>query len=681
MTTTVKKKSCEKWMWLDLTGFDNRHSDFWVKEFLDEAGFIPDAISILLVSPRFVHEHIGLDHEKVLPPDCCSYIKPRIIKRERQAWTNRQVKGVVDELHRYGIKAYMSIFATLFSIVDGPVKDTEWTEKHPELLCTRKNGKKHSSLNALKRFKDGSFYEDFYVAKLDAVMKDYGFDGLHAADGYSPPSLPIFEGDFSDDMVEQFMRATGVTLPTGIGLMCDGKPDATAKRSAWLWEHRRADWIEFYAARTVQFWRKTISVLKKREKKIVLNNAWTREPFEALYRYGVDYKRIADLGIDGFVPETVSTYVQTHSDCAGSNNPLYDSLATVLMMKAHTPDIPLTGLCGLRDWAENWDNLEHARPMLEREIYSMSNLYFYDGKGALQRSWDGSMFCLSEDVRSWEWQWLKEKWDLGFSFEVKRVHGATLIWSSRAFAAQLSDYLATWRWTAHRLLTALMSRGAPIYAAASVGNLATITGPILILNPHLYPEAELKSIAAYKGGPIILIGGESARFSKTDPDVRFEDVYPPNQLSCRVYGAKVKGDSGIWSDGEEPIHPNPMAVPDELNWQKPLYSRKVSKGFLDACAQAISDCASPIKVFKGGADIKVLALEGEQGVLRLLVGNDAYRSISAEIDMGLPIADAHVVTRFPLMPYGWEGPQIWKGSLFRLEIPPRGMSIVDITLK
>ena len=221
----------------------------------------------------------------------------------------------------------------------------------------------------------------------------------------------------------------------------------------------------------------------------------------------------------------------------------------------------------------------------------------------------------------------------------------------------------------------------PVYAVASVENLAVVKGPILVLNPHLYPEAELKALAAYKGGPIIFVGGETARFPKTDPDVRFEDVYPPNQLSCRVYGAKVKVASRIRSDGEETIPPNPMAVPDDANWRKPLNSRKVSNGFLDACAQVISDCASPIKVCKGGMDIKVFAVEGAPGVLRFLVGNDAYHSISSEIDVGQPIADARVATRFPSMPYGWSGPQIWEGSRFVIKVPPRGMTIVDITLK
>ncbi|MDD5704780.1 MAG: hypothetical protein PHR35_02565 [Kiritimatiellae bacterium] len=670
----------ERWMWIDLTGFDAGQPDGGVNAFFDEAGFVPTAMSLLLFSPRFLHEHTGLECERVLPPDCCSYIKPRTRKRARQAWTNRQVKALIDELHRHDIKVYLSIFATLYSVVDGPVRETEWSEKHPELLGIRRNGQKHTSLNALKRFRDGAYYEDFYVARLEAVMRDYGFDGLHGADGYAPPALPIFEADFSDDMVEQFLLATGATLPTDVASSCDGQPEAIARRASWLWQHRRAEWIGFHAARTTMFWRKVATMLHRHNRKIVLNNAWTREPFEALYRYGVDYLSLTDAGIDGFVPETVSTCLQTESD-ARLTNPLYDSLATVLLMKARTPELPLTGLCCTRDTAENWDNLEHARPMLEREIYSMCNLYRYDGKGVLQRCWAGPFFCLSEDVRASEWQWLHEKWELGFSFNPCRTHGATLVWSQRAFEAQLPDFLATRRWTTHRLLTALLSRGAPVHAVTDVADLDGLTGPLLVLNPHLFPKAELELLARHQGGPIVFVGGEAPHPGiNSKLSLAFDDVYPPQPLACRVYGTQAGVPPALRTEGPEEFPPDAMAVPDEGNWTKPLYARKVSTAFLDACAQAISACASPIKVVSDTPEIRVQALENTKGELRLLIANDAWQSRTATIAMGRTILRARVRTCFPLMPYGLSGPDIWEGARLAVKVPMRGMTIVDAEL-
>jgi len=35
--------NCQRWMWIELIGFDNEEADYRVQTFLDNAGFLPDA--------------------------------------------------------------------------------------------------------------------------------------------------------------------------------------------------------------------------------------------------------------------------------------------------------------------------------------------------------------------------------------------------------------------------------------------------------------------------------------------------------------------------------------------------------------------------------------------------------------------------------------------------------------
>lgn len=664
------KRLYEKWMWTELLGFDNYTVDFSVKEFLDNAGFVPHALSLHLFSPDFIHLHQGIKREITFPPDFCSYIKSYNSIRKRQAWTNYQLKGLITELHKYGIQVYCSFFS--------------WTERYPELLETKKTGEKNNSICPLLRFKGNIYYEDFFIQKLTAVMKDYGFDGFHAADGYSSNRLPLYESDYSDDMVDQFVQTTGVKFPLGIRKQCGTQKETLSKRADWIWQNKRCEWINFYADRWEKFFRKVVTALHKQEKKVVVNNAWTKEPFQALYRYGVDYKKIAVAGIDAFIPETVSTATATDFKEPTETNFLYDSLATVLLMKAYTPQVPMIGLNGTRDIQEQWDNLAHAPTALEREIYSLSNLYHYDSRGKLSHCFNGPLFCLADDVRSYEWQWLQKKWDLGFSFNPKRIIGTTLVWSDRAFEQQLPDFIETRRWTTHRIVYELMSRGAPIYTVVNVNDLSRLAGAdLLVTNPHLYPKEELKSILSYKEGTIIMIGGRTPGLPK--PDFQFEDIYQPNQMFCGVYGrTKKKFDVKIKKEEGEKI-PGDMkkiAEPQEkmsrayiLSWFKELYFRKVSNSFLEACTRVISGYTSPIRVLKGEPSIKTFAVEGEAGILRFFVGNDSFRNIWAEVEIDKEVESVKVVTEFPCVPI------VPVGSKFTVHVPTRGIVIVDVKEK
>ena len=120
-------------IWMNLTGFEKTDEDRGVERFLNGAGFVPEAITGLFCHSDFFHLHRGMDEEYVLPPDNCSYWgSPRNLERERQDWTNYDVKKLTSELHKRGIEFYASVFGT----VTGNAYHREWITDHPEIHGT-----------------------------------------------------------------------------------------------------------------------------------------------------------------------------------------------------------------------------------------------------------------------------------------------------------------------------------------------------------------------------------------------------------------------------------------------------------------------------------------------------------------------------------------------------------------
>jgi hypothetical protein len=62
-----------------------------------------------------------------------------------------------------------------------------------------------NSISVIKRLKDGTYFEDYFFKKLKEVIDFYGFDGVQMGDGVSSNRPALQKGDFSDDMVGQFV--------------------------------------------------------------------------------------------------------------------------------------------------------------------------------------------------------------------------------------------------------------------------------------------------------------------------------------------------------------------------------------------------------------------------------------------------------------------------------------------
>ncbi len=659
------ESGCERWLWIELIGFDKERPDFGVPAYLDSAGFVHDAVSLFVFNPDFVHTHDGVEADRVFPFDYCSYGgHPASYERRRQDWTRHQLLGLVDELRRHGIAVYFAVF-------DIFVTD-EWIGGHPEVLHVTRDGQRISSVCGWKRLADGSFYEDFFARQVGRVLRDYGFDGFHQADGYCHPRLTLWEGDYSEDMVEQFAAATGVALPDGLAAATGDRPEVIRARAAWIWRHARGEWISFYCDRIARFCRKVADAVHAEGKRVVLNNALTRDPFQAMYRYGVDYRRLAAAGVDGFIIEMVAPGVTLGAEGGLEAAPHYDFQAMLLLVKSAVPALPLRCLNGVHDVHEQWDVLRHGPQLLEREIYCQSNLYRRSG-GNLERCSVGPVVCLADGLQPHEWRWLRRWWDLAYSAEPRRVFGATLLWSDRALDAQLEEFITTRRWTTHKLLYELLARGAPVYCAASVADLAAVDGPLLVLNPHLVPGDELAAVLAYDRGPLILIGGRPPSLS--EPGAAFEDVHGPGQLFCGVYGAAPPVPSALPADEPEVPPEDVMGIVEPGPYFHELPFRRVSESFLAACAGVIADLCSPVRVLGRAEVVRVQVLELGERLWRLLVGNDSPSYVVTQLDVGREIESVAVLTDFPGTPPAPDGSRFW------LKLPPKGMVVLDVALR
>jgi hypothetical protein len=658
------------WLWIELIGFDNTQKDYGVKNFINNTVFVPKAISFLFSSSDFVNSHQGMANEWVFPPEYCSYNgRPYSRLRNRQDWTNYQLRGLIGELQKYGIDVYCSFF-DFFVNTDGEMR---FGHQHPEIWETGVKGNRYPYIHPLKRLSDGSFYEDFFINKLSEVMNDYGFDGLHIADGIAHTRRPLSDVDYSDDMVEQFLNQTAVNLPDYLLGQLDDNENKYIQRSDWIWKNNKQEWINFHIERWESFYKKIVEYFHQNEKKVILNSAWTRAPFEAIYRYGIDYRRIANLSVDGFIIEAVASAVAMEPRLSDEHSKIhYIMMAMLMLIKAQAPGTPLMPFTGIHDTTEQYDALRHIPTVVEREIYSMANLFIYDNNGMPKRCSSGPMGCLSDALYSHEWQWLKQKWDLGFSSLPESVGGITLLWSDKIVENQVEDYIKTRRWSVHKLLYELMVLGAPVYSVCNINSIDNIKGPVLVLNPNLFPQNELDQVLDYSNGPIVIIGGKV--ILSESPEYQFEDVYPPDSLYCAVYNSKKNFEVQIKKESKEDIPVDFNEIPEPYSWTESLYYRKVSDSFIKACLSVISNCTDQPSILTESESIQVMTLKYSEKNYRLLIGNDSYYYETPRIEMKSKIEKITVKTSFPGVPV------IFNNKEFRVRLPGKGMVILDIIL-
>ena len=665
----------EKWVWLDLLGFDMARADCAAPALFEQAGFVPPVVSLLLHNAEFVHLHRGVSDERPFPADVCSYGgHPRNEDRERQPWTPSALHRLVRVLQSLGSEVIFSLFDSGSA--------AGWREHHPELGYVLRDGTRHTRLCPWKRFSDGAYYEAFFAQRLRQVIGDYGFDGFHGADGWSHPRFPLHEADFSDDMIGQFMGAVGRdSIPDWLVRPADQCPEAIARRAAWVWAHRRREWIAFHIRRTTRFWAQVADAVHESGGRLVLNSCWTRDPFEAAYRYGVDYVSLTEAGADAFVVEAAGAVQELGGDLPygtaygrswtdwDPSRILCRFQTTLMQIKGAVPDTQLVFLNGIKDTNEIWNGLRHAPTNVESEITMHGNVFLRVPGGAYSRCASGPMVCLADGIRAHEWQWLNRVWERSFCWPVQRVLGVEAVWPANAGSGQVSSYLSSRRRPFGRLLFDMVRHGAPVYSIVPASRLVPSRTALLIIYPDLFSKAELDAVFAAARGSLFVVGG-TVEFPVASPSLQVRD--PVSGLWLTVYqadaGVRVPAPGDMVGEAGKP-------VPDKEppSWIYELPAEPVGTDFLRTCADAIALGTGAPRVVENGDSVRVWAAADPGGTVRLFVRNDSFYYRLAEIDVQRTIGELRVRTEFPGSPIPFEG------SRFHVKVPGKGVVIADMT--
>ncbi|MBQ4259545.1 MAG: hypothetical protein IJB84_04675 [Lachnospiraceae bacterium] len=488
-------KEFGNYIWMELIGFDNEKDDCGVEDFLATAGFVPAGIFLLVTSIDIINTHQGLNHEYELDEFFCSYAgHPYNDERARQRWTNYQLKKLVSALRKHGIESYISIFDFV-----SPKKEFPHTEIYTTAWLDGK-AESQSCVYMTKRFSDGSFYEDFFLASAIKLLGDYGFDGIHLADGVCRPRYPLQWADMSDDMLAQ----AGITIPDG------------EDRANFIAKNKRNEWITFCTLRWGQYLKKVVCGIHEAGFKVAVNSTWTKDPMEAEYRYGVDYKMLSTLPIDLCVAENgAPTICMIDTPSNAGYKQSYEERKTVhhafraslMLIGVCMQDMKLVPLYPVRDTLEQYDVVHHLPTALPKHSAAIFSSFEWRKEGLVPII-SGNTFCLGDGLSADNWRYLRLCADNAYVEKVSGIPGATIIWSDERNKKEIAELISHRTPSTHRLLTLILRRGAAVFKTAHIDNLECVKGDILVTNPHLLPEDELEKIKNYTDGRIIYLSAD-----------------------------------------------------------------------------------------------------------------------------------------------------------------------------
>ena len=671
--------------WMPLTGFDKDLPDKGVSTLLHRTKFDLHGVCLFVFHPDIVHHHNGMEEVRILPPDNCSYYaNPYNEERNRQEWTNHDLRDLATELRSHGTECFISIMGVM---LENRFHE-EWLVDHPELRVQSKTGP--ATLLAIKRFADGTYYEDYFADKLCQVMEDYGFSGVHISDAFCPQFPVVHKGDFSLDLLEQFSCYQDISLPEDLIADPADTPENVTRRGDWIWEHYRAEWIEFLNWRWNCFWKKICDRMHAIGKKVFVLGMYCTDPFDTAYLCGVDLQGIVRAGVDYLMPNMAA-----NGSSIARNRfwPYYQWANMMPLSDAYAPDAKKLNMLGVKDAAEEWDMLHHAPTLLDRDISFLPSYLRYQKDGTLKRCIDGYNVCLADGIYEDEWKWLRERFDIGFSALPVKTLAPTMVWSDTVHHNMLREYIKTRRWTPHKFLYELNWAGAQMGAIVRSEDLSDACGDLFVPNFDLLSNEEQEQIASYRGGTVICTA--AAEFLPEacgiTPQLQFTDEASPFRNTVFAFGGKAIDPEEILSLAaepddtpgmEDPFHApeSPYSLTHDMPYQK------VSAGFVKALAALIKSTYSD----RFTSTHPVIPMQMADGAIRIYVLNDdRLHYANAIITTKSPILRVKNVSKFPLLPVKFSSGDTFHFDSptepgdyrnFRVLVPQGGLAIVDLYL-
>ena len=701
-------KTNELGLWTPLIGFDVEQKDKGAAEYLARVGCKPACICLFVNNADIVNYHVkGMPEEKVFPPDYCNYYgSPQNDLRKRQSWTNYDLRQLCGELSARGVETFMSIMGVHLSPESedddtpqvgmfGYVAKQDFIMEHRELAI--ESTLELGYVNLLKRFRDGSSFGDYFIQKAYEAVCDYGMTGLHLSDSIFPQSIQSQFGDFSDDMIEQFTAATKIRLPEKLLLpLKDPASPGIGARSDYIWNKYREQWLSFISSGWEKFFTKLCKVFHAGGKKVMVNNAWTCAPFEAYYRFAIDYKALERAGVDAVCIEDQAT-VLFMSD--GGKYRIHELMNTPAVMKAYAPKIKHLAINYAKDSTEEGSIINHNPPADEREIYMLTSPLYIDENGA-DRVVDGFFVCLADSLSKQEWDWLQKRYAIAWRNEPACTLSATLVWSDRMMSAYVPEYIATRRMSTHKIVSELSRYGGKIGAVARIENLSRVSGLILVPNIDLISADELEAVANYPG-PVVYTSMADKKTDIGETDIYFEDNSQPRAEYRMVVGGKNLGlidyayiTAPLGEAGDRrPLYGEGRYVKDSPIWMTEFVYREPDRKFMRAAGRLVFTAAQDF--IRAGDNDLITVYRLKNGMIRLVIENDDlhhYNPVKVHVN-GYKIKKIINGNDFPVQPLKL----LYKGDLIRpntegdrqlqfavgfiSKLPPGGCAFVDLILE
>ncbi len=635
----------ERWYWIELIGFDNEKSDYGVSDFLSRN------VSTAGVSLLFSHIDFIFNEEEELPERACSYFGHEYSKeRRRQGWTRTQLKALISELHSHGIKVFFSAFDMTAEIID------------PAMRAFNAQGNPERLVYVIKKLDQKTYVGDIIIEKINAVLNEYGFDGLQLADGLSSNRLSVENGDFTLALCKE----SGISIPKELMKNDTG---CYLPRRDWILENARYDWICFLAREWESFYDRLFHEIKK---PIMFNIAWTRDSFEALYRYGLDYTKCK-------VEYAFAAMIEENSATRSITNRLDEAMVELSLeqrsgftyeyalmqqnIRLMTDGLKQISLCPISDTMEQWDAIRHCPAELSRSIVKRFNNFVWRG-GKFEVCCDAPHYCLSDGVPRSDWEWLAQQESYRIPAPDK-IEGFAAVCNKNSLRRDVKQYCENKHYYSSALLREALTGGLNLGAQIALEEVCDFTAAkgLAVTDLNVYTEQE-KAMLAKASLPILAIGED---VTLPLPPAA---VYRGNYISAALYNTDISVDLSLLKDTEiireaEPIRHGEI-------WTEPLSYKSVDKAFFESLARLINEALELDR--SSDSSVKVTSFStGEDKYL--LLSNDLYLYNIPKIETDCEINEAAALMKY-------KGYKVkTDGKAFSVRIPPKSIELIKIERK
>ena len=698
-------------VWMPLIGFDVNQPDRGVREYLDRVGAKPQSILLFVFSADFIYQHEGMEREIVFSREYCNYYgAQRNDIREIQSWTNYALRDLVKNLKAEGIEVYLSIMGNHWTEEDvkkcrpnafGFKPHQKFLEEHEELCMEGALWTANTYL--LKRFKDGTYFSDYLAKKYVEVLKDYGADGIHLGDALLPPNMQLQEADMSFDMMERFEKYLGYDLPYGMTEFKADSPYSDIKfRAEYVWTNLRIEWITFVSECWQAFIETVCGALHKNGMKLISCNAWTSEPFEAIYRYGINYAKLAKGGIDGFCMEQQATGMLATGAFGGAYFD-WELYCTSMLTRAYAEGPQYWSMNSLKDSAEDYAIFTHLPAALEKEIHSYSNYFLFDGEKMCRAS-DGYLICLGDSLLPHEWKRLIGHYEQVYQEEPVDLLGPVIGWSDRQIDEFLPEYIRTRRWSAHRLLANVNRAGGGVMGLCPISKLDKVNKDVFVPNVDLLTDKEIDKLLALPVTVVMTsIRGKEEKLTKLKNLPKFydESAYQDECQSVafvKCANPEIDVEAIFKSiDFTEKLAREDVDlsnVEDISQWMLGMVFRKVSGGFTKFLGKVLRTVSEARYGVSLPIEFCYALMQMPSGKKRIQIVNpEMLQYLVAPVTVKGGIAKVENLLNFPaqlirlVMPDGGmsiqdeAGEKMKEAVGFAVKLPPMGAGIVDFESK